>query len=378
MPDAQIHSKFVAKQLTSFMTLVLALEQSGFRVGASLSRFDRAQLLHRFHEQLRLLHEDWRATGRKTIILIDGLDHIERELRPDRSLLSDLPVPEQVPQGVVIVLGSQTDQLKQLSDQVQYMIRQPDRRIEVHPLAAVGLPSFERALPGVILTNEQRERVYQLSDGHPLALRLLINQLRSAEGEDGPMAVLDQAEAYTGNIESQYHSYWRQVEEDDELTHLLGLAARLRRVVDLNWMESWAGNTVISRFRRKLAHYFRIETPGRWYFFHNSFRLFVIRQTLQIAPGKIDPSREQAFQREVADRCAASSGYWSWEELYHRVAAEQHDIVLQRATPAWFRQQLLAFRPIDAIETDIRLALRSVAAYRTQSHWLVSTSRRLK
>ena len=127
-------------------------------------------------------------------------------------------------------------------------------------------------------------------------------------------------------------------------------------------MESWAGNTVISRFRRKLAHYFRIETPGRWYFFHNSFRLFVIRQTLQIAPGKIDPSREQAFQREVADRCAAFGGYWSWEELYHRVAAEQHDIVLQRATPVWFRQQLLAFRPIDAIETDIRLALRSVAA----------------
>ena len=56
---------------------------------------------------------------------------------------------------------------------------------------------LERALPGVILTNEQRERVYQLSDGHPLALRLLINQLRSAEGEDGPMTILDQAEAYT-------------------------------------------------------------------------------------------------------------------------------------------------------------------------------------
>ena len=57
------------------------------------------------------------SNGAKTIILIDGLDHIEREIRPDRSLLSDLPLPEQVPQGVVIVFGSQTDQLKQLSDQ---------------------------------------------------------------------------------------------------------------------------------------------------------------------------------------------------------------------------------------------------------------------
>ena len=362
VPDAQDPLQVRGEAANFLHDLVHALEQSGFRVGASLSRFDRGQLLHRFHEQLRLLHEDWRATGRKTIILIDGLDHIERELRPDRSLLLDLPVPEQVPQGVVIVLGSQTDQLTQLPDQVQYMIRQPDRRIEVRPLARGGVYRIlERALARVVLTHDQRERVYQLSDGHPLALTLLINQLRGAKGADGATTVLDQTEAYTGNIESQYHSYWRQVEDDDELTHLLGLAARLRRVVDLNWIESWAGTSVVSRFRRKLDRYFRIEAPDRWYFFHNSFRLFVIKQTLQIAPGKIDPSREEAFQREVADRCAASNGYLAWEELYHRVAAEQHDVVLQRATPAWFRQQLLAFRPIEAIETDIRLALRSVA-----------------
>jgi hypothetical protein len=363
VPDAQDPLQVRGEAINFLHDLVHALEQSGFRVGASLSRFDRAQLLHRFHEQLRLLHEDWRATGRKTIILIDGLDHIERELRPDRSLLLDLPVPEQVPQGVLIVLGSQTDQLTQLPDQVQYVIRQRDRRIEVRPLSRSGVYRvLERALPGVILTNEQRDRIYQLSNGHPLALKLLINQLRSAEGEDSPVAVLDHAEAYTGDIESQYHSYWRQVEQDDDLTHVLGLAARLRRVVDLNWIENWAGISVVSRFRRKLAHYFRIEAPDRWYFFHNSFRLFVIKQTLQNAPGKIDPAREQAFQRELADRCAESNGYLACEELYHRVAAEQHDVVLQRATPAWFRQQLFAFRPIDAIETDIRLALRSVAA----------------
>jgi hypothetical protein len=363
VPDAQDPLQIRGEAVNFLHDLVLALERVGFRVGASLSRFDRAQLLHRFHVQLRLLHDDWRATGRKTIILIDGLDHIARELKPDRSLLLDLPVPEQVPHGVLIVLGSQTDQLTELPDQVQYMIRQPDRRIEVRALARGGVYRvLDRALPGVALTNEQRERVYQLSDGHPLALRLLINQLRGAEDGDGAVSVLDQAEAYTGNIESQYHSYWRQIEHDDELTHLLGLAARLRRLVDLNWIESWAGTTVVTRFRRKLAHYFRIEAPNRWYFFHNSFRLFAMKQTLQIAPGKIDPSREQAFHREVADRCAASIGYWAWEEIYHRVAAEQHDVVLQRATPAWFRQQLLGFRPIEAIETDSRLALRSVAA----------------
>ena len=63
VPDAQDPLQ-VRGEATNFLhDLVLALEQSGFRVGASLSSFDRAQLLHRFHEQLRLL-EDGEQRGK--------------------------------------------------------------------------------------------------------------------------------------------------------------------------------------------------------------------------------------------------------------------------------------------------------------------------
>lgn len=62
-------------------------------------------LLERFHRQLALLGEEYRLTGRRTVILIDGLDHIDRELQPSRSLLADLPWPDQVPDGVFFVLG---------------------------------------------------------------------------------------------------------------------------------------------------------------------------------------------------------------------------------------------------------------------------------
>jgi hypothetical protein len=47
------------------------------------------------------------ATGVRTIIVVDGLDHVPREEKPDRSLLSELPLPQSVPQGVIFVLGSQ-------------------------------------------------------------------------------------------------------------------------------------------------------------------------------------------------------------------------------------------------------------------------------
>ncbi len=67
--------------------------------GESICGFERELLLKKFHSQIQKLHEDWKATGTKTIILIDGLDHIEREQHPDRSLLEDLPAPNQVPEG---------------------------------------------------------------------------------------------------------------------------------------------------------------------------------------------------------------------------------------------------------------------------------------
>ena len=122
-------------EATNFLhDVVLQLENAGFRSGHSPSRFDRDQLLERFHEQLQLLHRDWQETGCKTIILVDGLDHIEREQHPGRSLLVDLPEPDQIPDGVYLVLGSQTD--NPLSGRIKAEVRNQDRRIEMLPLSA--------------------------------------------------------------------------------------------------------------------------------------------------------------------------------------------------------------------------------------------------
>ncbi len=363
VPDAQDPLQLRGESESFLHDVVLALERAGFRVGETLSLFNREQLLDRLHAQFRLLHEDWLRTGQKTILLVDGLDHITRELRPQRSLLQDLPEPEQVPPGVLIVLGSQTVQLDGLPDRVQHAIRQAERRIEMRPLSRDAVfRIIDRASFPLPLTDQQKDDVYRLSGGHPLALGLLINQLRSATDAHQIDQILQGTEPYTGDIEAQYHSYWRQIEEDDELVHLLGMLARLRTAIDLVWVETWASPVVVSRLRRRFAHYFRIESARRWHFFHNSFRLFVVSRTRETTLGVTDASRERAFHSELADCFQASQGRWAWEELYHRVAAEQHELVLQRATPEWFRAQFLALRPADAIQADIRIALRSMAA----------------
>lgn len=363
VPDAQDPITLRGESVNFLHDVVLALERAGFRVGESPSQFERDQLLERFYKQLCLLHQHWQATGRKTMIMVDGLDHIAREQHPNRSLLCDLPLPEQVPEGVYFVLGSQTD--APFPDRVQAAVCTAARRIEMEPLSREAVVRItERTGLSAVLTEEQKEEIYVLSDGHPLALGYLLSRLRNVTDTKAIETMLQSTERYEGDIEAQYHSYWRQIETDDDLARLLGLLARLRGVIDLSWVETWAGYAVLNRLRRRLAHYFRIENHNRWYFFHNSFRLFILQKTAESSSGVFDPSRDRALHHELAERCAQApaASHWAWEELYHRVLAEEHEAVLERTSQEWFRSQFLAFRPIDAIQADIRLALRSATA----------------
>jgi len=258
--------------------VVLAIEEAGFRVGASASNFDRRQLSERFYQQLELLHRDWLLTGTKTTIMIDGLDHIAREQHPERSLLHDLPPPDRVPDGVFIVLGSQTDQLSELPDGVQYDVGQPERRVEMQPLTRAAVFRIAENAARVSITEQQKESIYELSAGHPLALVYILNRLPDQAEEESVQEILDTTKPYEGTIERQYHSYWRQIADDEALVHFLGMLARLRRPLDLRWAEDWVPLATVDRMRRLFAHYFRREGPSRWLFFTTASAYFSSRE----------------------------------------------------------------------------------------------------
>jgi hypothetical protein len=365
IPDAQ--GSAVRGEAVNFLhDVVRAVEDAGFRPGQSISYPDHDQLRERLHEQLLLLHQDWRETGRKTIILVDGLDHIPREQRPTHSLLRDLPLPDQIPRGIYFVLGSQTDQLDELTSGVQFAIRQPGRRIEMGHLSRGAVRRIaEKSDFARQLSPEQMDRIWELSAGHPLALIYLLQELEGAGDEQTVEHVLRNAPTYRGRIEEQYLGYWRQIDEDDELAALLGLVARMRGVIDLGWVESWSPAPVVRRLRRKFAHLFRAEDHNRWYFFHNSFRLYLNEHTAQSGPGVFDPAKDGALHHELAVKCRQSGeARWRWEEIYHLYRAGADDELLRQARPDFFREQFLSFRSVDAIRTDINLALRAAGRRR--------------
>jgi hypothetical protein len=360
VPDSQDPTVLRGESVNFLHDVVLSLESFGFRAGETPNKFDRQLLLERFHKQMQMAHDDWRATGTKTIILVDGLDHIDREQSPEHSLINDLPLPEQVPDGVVMLVGSQTD--SPLGARIQIEVQEPGRRVVMGPLSREAVFKIvDSANLRIKPSGHQRGEIFALSGAHPLALLYLLNLLREATGVEAVKVILNSAVAYSGSIEGYYQSYWKQLPDAYELVHLLGLLTRLRAVVDLRWVQQWANPQALHQLKLIFSHLFRRESADQWYFFHNSFRLFLLHKTAESAPGEFDPTKDQQLHRQLAEFCGLESDAspWRWEELYHLYQSSQHEQVLSRATQDYFRAQFLALRPTDAIKHDIFLALKS-------------------
>lgn len=342
--------------------LVLALKQQGVSGKERSHPESREELLEQLSSQLAELGERWRKESIQTLILVDGLDHIEREQSPERTLLKDLPLPEQVPDGVLFILGSQKLDLIGLSPRIQAHLQEEGRTLTMRPLDRQGVFGVIEAAPlSFSPSYEQKEKILSLSDGHPLALSYLLQKLGSATHHEQVEAILTAANPYQGHIEQDYEVYWKSWEAEMDIRNLLALLCRLRGAIDLREVIKWVPEAVAERFIKHTRHYFRIETDTRWHFFHNSFRQFLLAKTGRNPLGVTDLQRHQAYHQQLAERAAqAEPGTaWNWEELYHRASAGDSAAVLRLASQERFRKQFYALRSLEDIQEDLTLCLRA-------------------
>lgn len=358
VPDAQDPSAVRGEAISFLNDVTLKLTQAGIREGGTRDSINRASLLHLLSEQFSILGDKYQENGEKTILLIDGLDHIDREQHPERSLLHELPLPNEIPNGVYIVLGSQTDELPDLRRPIYDELKKEHRRIEMGKLSLGDTRAISSvAIPD--LNEEENKIIYKLSNGHPLALIYLLRETQQLSDSEDRLSFLKKAEPFTGDIDRQYWSHWHKFEDDTELTKALGLLSRTRGPIYMEWVATWAERSLLSKMQKLFPTYFEKDGLDRWIFFHNSFRLFLIFRTSEPLPGQTREQLDQSFHLELAHRYQDAEAPWCWEALYHYYSAGDHEAVVNLATWDWFLQQANALRPLDAIQTDIRLALKS-------------------
>lgn len=355
------------------------LDRYGFQSDITLPELNLDSVRAKFGRQLQLLAEDYQRTQHKTLILLDGLDHIAREQTNliDRSLAAVLPLPTQLPPGVVIIIGTQ--HTNDLSESIKTHLRQPNKTIRlrelnfeqvVELLEKLGLLRAIQEAARSSFKDESGEllqRIFHLTQGHPLAFAYLANQLQEAVQQSAPISdAIDRAIPYDGDIYRQYREHWQLIENETQvvLRDVVGMISRMRDAIDFRWLrQTWPERSAIHILESRFQHFFRPDGEGRWHFFHNSFKQFLLARSIETIDGA-DPVEEQRFHSMLGDRCHIATDYplVHWETVYHYWKAQRFTEANDVATRDFFEQQILELRPPDEILNDARIA--TVAAAR--------------
>lgn len=338
--------------------LVLLLGKAGLRSRErQLVGGDLHELRQQLAEQLDDASKQYEGRGVRTIIVVDGLDHVDREKLGDNGLLTELPRPGELPSGVVFLVGSRT--LAPLRPEVRQFLEETPSvvNLEAHRLPATSVLAICRRLPTVAALGEQvQTRIADLSDGHPLYLNYLLRRVSAADADDAE-DILSSTPPYQGDIAGLYRAAWEEFDEDDQVIEILGVCSRLRVAFSTGWLSTWAPAPAIRRFRRNLLHLFHRDPDG-WRFFHDSFRQFTVDRTVLGDGGAADDREHAAMHARIADLCAQAADFSiASEQLYHRNQAGQKDKVIEIGTQRAFRDQYQRLRSEELIREDIGVAL---------------------
>ena len=338
------------------------LEREGV-VAADSSRCasDLDLLRERFYRHLGELHDHWRTTGRKTVLLVDGLDHIPSDRRVVKSLLDELPAPDAIPAGVVFLLGTQTLEVLPPEIAAQFA-REPARRLAIAPLPADGIiAALTDAGLRDVLGQLHLSRAVQSVGGSPLLLAYLIRRLCEREPSEDVSGMIAEFAESGGDVGHYYARLWARCERaGPSVTATLALLSRLRHGFEIGAVAEWFAPGDVRMFRQTCSHLFKREGE-HWSFFHNSFRRFAQQHSATFG-GALDEREDARIHGLLAQLCAAApvDSPLRWEELYHRAAAGDDAAVLGLSRPERFREQVLALRPVLDLGEDHSLVAQTL------------------
>ncbi|MHC1671694.1 AAA family ATPase [Stenotrophomonas maltophilia] len=316
---------------------------------------------HRREELEALLSqagERFTTDGLRTLIIVDGLDHVPREERPSRSFLADLPLPSAVPDGVLFILGTQRVDLPDIPPAVHDQASMTERRVEMQGLSVAAIAAMADALG--VPTVVSRPRLHELTQGHPLATHYLLQALVAAEDDATRDRILSEGFEYLGDIDALYAATLRGLGEDNEVLDILGLVARAEAPLDPRDLEGLYQPAAIERTWRQVRHLLK-RSGHAWSIFHNSFRLFLtrLRPTRYGLPDADYSASAYRKLAKLATRAPANSPQHFLAARY-LMRAGAHAEALALATPTLLRAQYLAGRAASEIRADVRLAFRSL------------------
>ncbi|MFL0670456.1 MAG: ATP-binding protein [Erythrobacter sp.] len=314
-----------------------------------------------FEHLLAQAGEIFKRNKSRIIIVVDGLDHIPREEPTERSLLSVLPIPQSIPDGVLFVLGTQKLDLPEIAPAVQQQAGQPGRGINVARLSPFAISAMKDAFA---LGDEiDASKIFELGGGHPLATRYLLERLAGASREDRERLLADTV-PFGGDLEAVYESAWRGVgaqNSSGSLHQVLALLAQVEGRIAPEALAKATSDESVELTLRDVRHLLDLSEDG-WRIFHNSFRLFVRRKpVLKFGSPDLHFERAEVYRTlaKLVDEAPIRSDQ-SWLKFRYLFLAGDLDEATTVASRSYFVDQYCEGRPAHAVRADISDALRAL------------------
>ena len=348
-PSSQRNNDSSRGNSTTFLNdIVKQIHKAGIQDNTTLPPIvEQAALKARFYSQLESISENYQKSGIPFIFLVDGLDHITREYKGCvDTLMEVLPAPSDLPEGVIFVLGSQHfDQLR-LNVEVEKESKNAANLVEMPPLSkeeADGL--CNKLLATEVATENVREKCWRKSQGHPLYLRYLLNQI-AIEGT----AVLEGMDDSPEGVEDYYARIIGPLLDKATLRYAFGLISRIAGAIRIDDVRALCEGQTLIDIKRQMWHLFRYDKAGQELsFFHNSFRQYLLNKSAEdVLTGEFDKAKAIDYYKKLASHFKVT-----WDRGYYLYKAEEYDAFVSEITLGHLYEQLQNYRPLWSVRRDM-------------------------
>ena len=347
LPDGEGNPRDRGEALTFFQDVIGRLDKF-FTDRYSLGITDVVQGREALREHMAKAHAHYVIQGRKTILLVDGLDHVSREVGLQSSILYELPRPDEVPEGFLIILSAQPQALVPgtIGADVGIAVTvESGRRVDVTGLSRAEVHAIVTQVAKPTST-EDRDRLNVACQGNPLILTYLLNIFQRSP-ETSVSDVLAEPGSYAGDLDKYYATALSVPLKDLKTRQPLALLCRAAPTIPISWLQSWPEYRPFGDlYRHTLEPFVRVE-DGNLHFIHNSLIAFLKTETRSKLPEVDHAADERAYHSTLEDRsrglpCANPLGR---AHVVHLLCAERkHELLTVLASP-WLREALGDFLP---------------------------------
>jgi hypothetical protein len=335
-----------AEALTFFQDIVERLDRFD-SARMSLGVADLAQGRGELRKCMSRANQRYVLRGEKTVLLVDGLDHVMREAGLQAPVLNELPHPNEIPDGFIVILSGQPQAFlpSAIPVGVAASVEVNTRRVEVSGLSRSQIHALVSRV-NKATNGSERDELHEACLGNPLILTYILAIFERSVDTTVEEAI-EFAGNYVGHVDQYYKERLSLHLQDIQTRRVLGLLCRAAPTIDLAWLAKWPEKDLIEDiYSRVLAAFVRIE-DGRVTFIHDSLISFLKMETRSRLLGSDPSADERNFFSTLADRalgrgCIDPVGRAC---VGYLMKAGRHSDVLAQLSSDWLRSAISAFLP---------------------------------